>query len=262
MEVTPHILFGKVMHQRLFPRKNGFVYGIYYLFFPLSKTQEMQDGWRFGVNRPGLMSFYDRDHGHRDGRDLSSWVSERLAEADIKADGEIFLMTMPRVFGHVFNPVSFYFCFDSTKILKAVICEVNNTFGETHSYICKYPAETGTDSSTWMQAEKIFHVSPFLERQGHYRFNFTIQAEKINIIIDYYAADGQKQLLTSVGGNLYPMTRQNRRRAFWRYPLVALVALARIHWHAVKLLAKGIRYVPKPLQNKNKTSISSNLTNL
>lgn len=262
MEIAPQILFGKVMHQRLFPKKNGFVYGIYYLFFPLSKLQDMQDGWRFGVNRAGIMSFHDKDHGARDGTSLGSWVAEHLAAAGVDADGEIFLMTMPRIFGHVFNPVSFYFCHDRKEKLKAVICEVNNTFGETHSYICKPPSGEEIGENTWIEAEKLFHVSPFLERNGHYRFLFTLKADKINIVIDYHAADGQKQLLTSVGGTLFPMTAENRRRAFWRHPFVALVAVARIHWHAVKLLAKGVKYVPKPLQKKNKSSISGKVTNL
>lgn len=257
MEMTPQIMFGQVMHKRLFPKVNGFNYGIYYLLLPLSKISSLRSTWRFGINRPALSSFWAKDHGDRQGGDLQVWARSLLAEYGVRADGEIMLLTMPRIFGHVFNPVSFWFCHDAGGVLRAVICEVNNTFGESHSYVCKPPEGGEIDGITWMEAEKQFHVSPFLERAGHYRFRFSLSGNSIGIWINFHDAMENKKLLTALTGACVPMDAASLRRAFWRYPLVALVALARIHWHAVKLLAKGIKYIPKPEQKPERHSISS-----
>lgn len=262
MDIKPEIFYGKVMHKRLFPKVNAFTYGIYYLSLPLSNLEAQRDSWRFGVNSPGVMSFHAKDHGRRKkGTDLNGWAVEVLQTYGLHIpDVEIVLMSMPRILGYVFNPVSFWFCYDQEKSLRAVICEVNNTFGETHSYICAHRDGRQIKATEWMQAEKIFHVSPFLKREGTYRFRFDVQDEKAGIWIDYYAADGQKQLLTALTGRLVPMTRQTRRHAFWSYPLVTLRAIFLIHWQAVKLLLRGIKYIPKPLQNKAKSSAAQNLT--
>jgi DUF1365 family protein len=257
MEMMPQIMFGQVMHKRLFPKVNGFTYGIYYLLLPLSKISTLPGNWRFGINRPALMSFYAKDHGDKKSGDLQAWAQGLLARYGISAGGEIMLLTMPRIFGHVFNPVSFWFCHDVAGGLRAVICAVNNTFDETHSYICRPESGGLIDGDTWLEAEKVFHVSPFLKRDGKYRFRFALQGEKIGVWIDYYDAAQNKQLLTSLVGSSVPMTPASRRRAFWRYPLVALIALARIHWHAIRLVFKGVKYVPKPLQAAEKTSLSS-----
>ncbi len=263
MDMTPQIMFGQVMHKRLFPKVNGFTYGIYYLCLPLSKIRDIPSSWRFGIDRPALSSFLTRDHGARDGGDLGVWARGLLKQAQVDtADGEIMLLTMPRTLGHVFNPVSFWLCHDSAGHLRAVICEVNNTFGETHSYICKPPAGGVIENETWMEAEKVFHVSPFLKREGRYRFRFALQGQQVGIWIDFYDAESKKQLLTALSGRLCPLTASSQRRAFWRHPLVALVAVMRIHWHAVKLVAKGIKYIPKPLQKPEKTSVTTNLTDL
>src|SRR6202012_458830 len=102
--------------------------------------QEIYSGRLFGLDRFGLLSFYNRDHGDRSGSDLASWARAVLHSAKVtNADGEIVLITLPRVLGYTFNPVSFWLCHDKTGDLRAVICEVNNTFGETHSYICAHP---------------------------------------------------------------------------------------------------------------------------
>lgn len=262
MDIKPEIFYGKVMHKRLFPKVNAFTYGIYYLSLPLSNLEAQRDSWRFGVNSPGVMSFHAKDHGRRiKNIDLSGWAVEVLQTYGLHIpDVEIVLMSMPRILGYVFNPVSFWFCYDQEKSLRAVISEVNNTFGETHSYICAHRDGQKIKATEWMQAEKILHVSPFLKREGTYRFRFDVQDGKAGIWIDYYAANGQKQLLTALTGRLVPMTRQTRRHAFWSYPLVTLRAIFLIHWQAVKLLLRGIKYISKPLQNKAKSSAAQNLT--
>jgi len=261
MDIAPHILTGNVMHKRLFPRENGFTYGIYYIAFPLSKMKSMDAGWRFGVNRAALSSFHEKDHGARDGSSIESWMRGILKNKNIEANGDIILICMPRVLGHVFNPVSFWLCCDKGGGLRAVLYEVNNTFGETHSYLCSKGGDL-IKNDDWLQAEKIFHVSPFLPRDGHYQFRFSITSDKIGVWIDFYAADGCKQLLTSLTGTLQPWTEGGLHRVFWRYPLVSLVALWRIHWHAVRLVCKKIKYIRKPVQKAKKLSTNNKITKM
>jgi DUF1365 family protein len=258
MDVTPRLFLGKVMHKRLFPRVNAFTYGMYYLFFPLSATGRLP----LPVDRRGLLSFYRKDHGARDGSELAGWIRPVLAEHGFADIGEIVLMTLPRVLGYVFNPVSFWLCFDREGSLRTVLCEVNNTFGETHSYLCLRPDRGVLTGEDMLHGEKLFHVSPFLPREGHYRFRFNIQDDAVGIWIDHYAADGRLQLVTALTGRLVPMTKQSLRAAFWRYPLITVKAILLIHWQAVKLLTKGIKYVPRPLQHGTRQSTAENMKNL
>lgn len=194
------------------------------------------------------MSFFTKDHGDRDGQNLEDWVEKVFRDCgEKKPDGPTMLIAMPRIFGYVFNPVSFFYCYDSNKTLRAVICEVNNTFGETHSYLC-LPGDKGFDSGDFIQGQKIFHVSPFIHREGSYDFRFKDAPEKLGVWINHNDKNGDSLLLTSLTGNFAPITAETVRKAFWRYPLVTFKAIVLIHWQAIKLLAKGIKYIRRPKQ--------------
>lgn len=259
-KITPQILFGDVMHRRLFPKINGFHYRIYYLAIPLSQINTIKD---LKVNKFAPLSFYTKDHGDKKSDDLSQWARAILDQYNItQADGEIVLLCMPRIFGYVFNPISYWLCLDKQHNLRAVICEVNNTFGQTHSYLCVHDDQRAITVQDEMSAQKLFHVSPFLKREGHYQFRFDwrlfVQEEgktpKFGSWIDYYAHNGKKQLVTSLIGRFDPLDKKNLRRAFWRYPLLTFKAIALIHWQALKLVVKGIKYVPKPTQKAERIS--------
>jgi len=254
MEMTPAILRAKVMHRRVLPRVNAFTYNIYYLAFPLDALDRLADGWRFGVNAPGLMGFRARDHGDGGG-DLRGWINSVLAAGNCtRADGEVVLVTMPRLFGYVFNPVSFWLCHDQSGLLRAVVCEVNNTFGERHCYLCAHEDGRAIEGNETLTAQKVFHVSPFLEREGYYRFRFTHTPKAFGAFIDLHDNDGSLRLQTALTGTLQPYNRHTRRRAFWGVPLVTLRAIFLIHWQALKILAKGIKYIRKPLQLAQRVS--------
>mgnify|MGYP000140156168 CR=1 FL=1 len=254
------ILTGQVMHRRLFPKENAFRYGIYYLALKL-KDLPSSMGVFLGINRPGLVAFHNRDHGERDGSNLQEWAERILQAENLQAAAhDVTLVCMPRVFGYVFNPVSFWLCHDAHGSLRAVLCEVNNTFGERHTYLCVPDHGGSITENEWITAKKLFHVSPFLEREGHYRFRFAIQPEKMGFWIDYHDASGKKQLVTALTGGLTPLTPRSLHRAFWRYPAVCLVAVFRIHWQAARLVMRGIRYIPKPAQHSFRQSRSANIT--
>jgi uncharacterized protein len=239
MVIAPQLYEAKVMHKRFSPKENAFHYNVYYLVLPLPAA---------GI--PGWLSRFDaRDVGKRDGSDPTPWVRGILADYGLNEKTKnIVLITMPRVLGYVFNPVSFYFCLDGDDHLRAVLCEVHNTFGEQHSYLCANPDHEPIASDQWLAADKIFHVSPFLPRNGEYKFRFDLKVDKLGIWIDYYDVNGQRQLITSLVGSFSPLTSQSLSDVFWRHPLVALKAITLIHWQALKLVMKGIRYISKPVQ--------------
>jgi uncharacterized protein len=252
MGVTPQILTAKIMHKRFFPKVNSFIYGAYYLFLPLSQLYKDKTVSHLAVNKFGLLSFYEKDHGAKNGA-IDVWIRNVLAEHSLNdAIDDIVLICMPRVLGYVFNPVSFWLCLDKNNGLRAVLCEVNNTFGETHSYLCTPTVGDVIHNDDWLEAKKLFHVSPFLNREGHYKFRFSRTDTKLGIWIDFYNADNQKQLVTSLIGNLEPLTQASLRTVFLKYPLITFKTIVLIHWQALKLMTKGIKYITKPKQIKDK----------
>ena len=232
---------GVVRHRRLSPRQHAFEYPTYFLMLPL---RSMRLGPSAGLprNRFGLLSFYDRDHG--DGRaDALAWLDELLASEGITdASGEVWLHTYPRVLGYAFKPVSFWHCQRADGSLAAIVAEVNNTFGERHAYLLSGRALAyGRE----VQAQKVFHVSPFCAVQGQYRFRFMHTATRTVARVDH--DDEQGPLLqTSVSGHLQPLTAQAVRAAFFGMPLMTLGVILRIHWQALRLWLKHVPYFGKP----------------
>ncbi len=242
----PLIGFGRVWHRRLRPVRHDFGYPSYFLMLPM-RALRAQPSTSLKRNRFGALAFFDRDHG--DGRgDALAWFDDMLAEHHVDgADGEIWLHTFPRVLGHVFNPVSFWYALRLDGSLAAVVAEVNNTFGERHCYLLT-GQELGWDRP--VMAKKVFHVSPFCKVDGHYRFRFrlnpgTALAPTYTMAcVDHGDADGAL-LQTRVSGVLEPLNRRSARRAFFGMPLMTLFVVLLIHWQALHLALKRL-----PLQRR------------
>lgn len=259
MGIEPQIFTAKVMHKRTFPKENAFTYGIYYISLPLHL---LKDTAELTQNKFAALSFYKKDHGAKDGSDLEQWIRSILRDYDLdKKTKTITLIAMPRIFGYVFNPVSFWVCRDENGQVRAVLCEVNNTFGETHSYLCAHKDGSEITKEHWLSAEKVFHVSPFLKREGQYKFRFALDGKKIGIWIDFFDSENKKQLLTSLIGDLKPLNKKTLRTIFWTHPLITFKAITLIHWQAIKLIVKGIKHIKKPDQKEPKLT-TTNLTNL
>ncbi|MEM7198270.1 MAG: DUF1365 domain-containing protein, partial [Pseudomonadota bacterium] len=250
--VTPSLLHARVMHKRLMPKQNSFHYGVYYLSVPLSMLEDGSLDAHIPLNRFGLHSFYVKDHGPRDGSSLRVWAHKILAQYDIAGVKHITLICMPRILGYVFNPVSFWLCLDDAQNTKAVICEVNNTFGETHSYVCVHKDACAITKNSRMHAKKLFHVSPFIVREGGYDFRFDITKKHCGIQINYKNAFDQTLLLTSLKGKFQSLSRKALLRAFTVHPLVTFKVIMMINYQALKLVRKKICYIPKPMQQVEK----------
>lgn len=237
------------MHRRLSPRANEFNYRAFFLCVPLSSVEDGSLSEHIAVDRPGLAGFRTADHGDRKGGGLGRWARETLARHGLGGDvAEIRLVCMPRILGYVFNPVSFWLCEDGDGGLRAVLCEVNNTFGETHCYVCAHADGRPIRRGDPLEARKEFHVSPFLERSGTYRFRFSRRDGRLAIRIDHHDGQGRPVLQTSIAGTLSPLTKGALRRALLRHPLLTLRVTWLIHWQALRLLARGMRHIPKPPQ--------------
>ena len=230
--MSAQLLTGRVMHRRLRPVRNHFSYGVFFLRLPLTRLEDAG----IAINRAALCSFHYRDHGARDGSHPLAWIRALLAREGIEADGEIWLQCFPRVLGYVFNPVSFWFCEDRAGRLKAVLAEVNNTFGERHSYLLRPGA---------LEARKALHVSPFFPVAGRYRFRFDERAGRHLARIDYLDEAGPL-LQTSLAGRLAPLTRARLAAAFLAMPLHGLAVVARIHLQALRLWLRRVPVFRKP----------------
>ena len=236
--------FGQVRHRRLKPVGNAFAYGTYFLLLPMRSLQQNGPG-NLARNRRALLSFFDRDHGDARGPEQGgalAWLDELLqAQGIADASGEVWLHTYPRVLGFAFKPVSFWYCHRTDGSLRAVVAEVNNTFGQRHCYLLDQPAY-GRE----LRADKVFSVSPFCQVEGSYRFRFMLTPDLRRTVarIDYDDAQGPL-IETSVSGTLQPLSAASVRRALLHYPAMTWNVLARIHWQALKLWVKRVPFVGK-----------------
>ena len=176
---------GHVTHKRFKPKKHFFKYKVFSLLIDLSEIQQLEKELTlFSYNKFNILSFYDVDHGSRDGSSLIDWVKENMIKNHISIEGiSIKILCYPRIWGYVFNPLSVFFVYDKNSNLIAILYEVKNTFGEQHTYIFKLQK---TDKLIEHTCKKKFHVSPFIEMDCTYLFNITNPGEKISLYIDQY----------------------------------------------------------------------------
>jgi DUF1365 family protein len=241
----PRIVFGRVMHHRLRPVAHRFTYGVFYLQVPLSALARVGNRW-LAVDRWNLLSFMRRDFGPRDGSDLEAWARRQLAAHGVTAaDGEIVLQAFPRVLGYVFNPIALWLCHDRAGRLRAVLCEVSNTFGERHNYLVAHADGRAIAPADTLRAAKALHVSPFCQVEGHYRFRFTASAVFPVARIDYHDAGGAL-LATALHGRSHPLTAARALQAFFAYPWMTVGVVLRIHWQALRLWLRRVPWFAKP----------------
>ena len=238
--------FGQVRHTRLRPAHNAFNYPTYFLMLPM-RSLHLHGSGALAHNRRGALSFFDKDHGDG-GANAVAWLDALLLREGVEdASGEIWLHTYPRVLGYTFKPVSFWYCHRADGNLRAIVVEVNNTFGERHCYLIDPPQGIGYGQE--LKADKVFHVSPFCSLEGGYRFRFMRTShdgiDKTVARVDYDDSDGPL-LETSVSGTLEPVSAASLRKALWGYPAMTLGVMARIHWQAVKLWCKRVPLFRKP----------------
>jgi hypothetical protein len=244
--LQPAVCFGAVMHERHVQAHNRFVYPTAFLRLPLERLDTLRVPL-LGIERANVFTFRNRDHGARDGSPLLPWIRTLLREQglDPVCDGEIVLQTMPRIFGFVFNPVSFWFCHDREGALRVVLAEVSNTFGERHNYLVHHPDQRPIVSGDELRATKCFHVSPFFPVRGEYRFRFEQRGAVHAVSIDLWDG-GELQLSTRLSGRAQALDGRAMRKWFVRQPFMTLGVVARIHWQALRLALRRVSFFRKP----------------
>ncbi|MBY0355547.1 MAG: DUF1365 domain-containing protein [Rickettsiales bacterium] len=246
MAIENGLIVADVVHARHAPRKHRFRHRVYYLCFPLNRMKELAEAAPLSVDRANLFSFRQADHAQGRAVPAEGWLRGLMQEWNITAaDGDIVLLTMPRLLGYVFNPVSFWFCLDHMGQLRAVYSEVNNTFGEQHGYWSFHDDFRPIERDDILTSRKVFHVSPFLEVAGEYQFRFAYGEQALGVWIDHYQ-EGVHLLSTSLTGKREALTTNSLWRCFFYYPLVTLKVMILIHYHAFHLIAKSVRYRTKP----------------
>lgn len=240
MNRVDHIA-GHTYHGRKGAIENAFRYSIDYIL--LDPEARPQTPVLFSINRANVTNWRDSDHGGAPGKGRgAAWLRAQFDDLGVAQPDRIALLTQPRVLGHVFNPVSFWFCFDAEDQLFAVVSEVTNTYGTRHSYLCHNPNFAPIQPIDRIVADKFMHVSPFQEIEGTYTFRFDYRPDRVGVWIDYGRKKGG--LIATLTGPRAPLTN---RRILWsllRRPFGARRAFALILWQALKLWAKKARFRP------------------
>lgn len=236
-------LTGHTWHGRKGALKNAFRYSVdFVLIDPEAPDPALR---LFARNRRGLTSLHDSDHGGapKQGRGVA-WLHEVLAANGLAAPARVLLLAQPRVLGHVFNPVSFWLGLDDAGLLRVVVAEVNNTFGDRHSYLCHRDDHAPIGPEDTLHARKLLHVSPFQPVAGGYAFRFDMRPDRIGIRIDF--TGGKGGLLATLTGERAPLTDRAILSACLRRPFGSRRVLALIFWQALRLRWKGARYRRRP----------------
>lgn len=240
------IYTGKVAHNR--PGKHRLSYSVFMLALDIDETPELDRKLNlFAHNRSSLLALFDRDHAARVEAPLRPQIETKLKEAGIAWDGgRIVLLAMPRLFNYVFNPLSVYFCYRRDGTLAALVHEVANTFGEWHFYVL--PPRAGADGAITQSCEKAFFVSPFLDMDLSYDFRITPPGERTSVAM-IVKRGAEVALTASFAGRRRELTDANILRVWAGNPLMTFKVIAGIHWEALKMWLKGVRFLGRGVRH-------------
>jgi len=249
------IYTGNVVHKRFKPKIHFFKYKVFSLLLDLSEIHLLDKNLKiFSYNKFNIVSFYDKDHGARDGSSIQNWVIDNLKKNNIDTNNiQIKLLCYPRILGYVFNPLSIFYVYDKNLNLISILYEVKNTFGEQHTYVFKTDINNNLVQHT---CKKKFHVSPFIEMDCVYFFRLLKPGNTISVIIDQNDKEG-KILYASQDGVKSEINNSNLTKSYLKHPLMTFKIILAIHFEAFKLWSKGIKFVKKKLKIKNNITVEN-----
>ena len=239
---------GIVTHNRFKPVKHSLKYNTFSLFLDLDELEKLHKDIKiFSFNKFNLFSFYNKDHGPRDGSSLKKWVLKNLKKFNINSNiSNIKLLCYPRIFGYVFNPLSIFFCYD-TERLRAIFYEVKNTFNEQHTYVFKVIDHEKIEQ----KCKKKFYVSPFMNMNTYYNFRLLNPNKKLSVFIKQ--TDDKGAILTAAQvGDKKEFSFKQLLINFFKYPLMTIKIITSIHFEAFLLWRKGAIY-----RGRNKKILNS-----
>jgi DUF1365 family protein len=253
--INSAIYNGQVIHKRFKPKVHYFKYKVFSLLLDLSELEILDKKVNFfSFNKFNLISFYEKDHGERNGSSLKLWVQKNLEKNNIQdKDIKIKILCYPRIFGFVFNPLSVFYVYNFEDELISILYEVKNTFGEQHTYIFKVLKDSNLIQNN---CSKKFHVSPFIEMNCNYFFRLLKPGNKISVIIDQYDSE-DKILYASQDGIRSDFNTKQLIKSYLKHPIMTFKIIIAIHYEAFKLWAKGIKFIKKKIKIKNNITIEN-----
>jgi len=240
------LYFGKVMHARLKPRLHRFSYNIFSIVIDIGRLEEAGKTNRFfSVNKGNLVSFHEIDHGKRDGSSLRDHIDGLLSDGAMPRAHKILLWCNPRVFGYTFNPLSVYFCYDENDEIFALVYQVHNTFGQSHSYVASTDGSLQNAGSIRQAADKCFYVSPFLDMDLRYNFRINPPDDQLKIRILEQDQSGPILSAAFSGQKKLPNVRNLFLGILKTAGLTWKITVG-IHFEATLLWLKGMSIRPRP----------------
>ena len=245
---------GEVTHTRFKPVRHFLKYKTFSLLIDLNEINLLDKSIGiFSHNKFNIFSFYDKDHGDRDGGNLKDWVISNLKKFQIKENiTNIKLLCYPRILGYVFNPLSIFYCYEKDKLV-AIFYEVKNTFNEQHTYIFKIK----NNEEIIQKCRKKFYVSPFMDMETFYNFRLLNPNDKLSVFIKQTDADGTILTATQTGDKKEFNFKQLAIN-FLKYPLMTIKIISSIHYEALLLWKKGAIYRKRDIKLKNNLSFEEN----
>ncbi len=244
---------GQTLHKRFFPFERAFRYPLVLIDIDIDRFEEAGRMSRlFAVNKPGLFSFHQKDHADPDWTgDLRSWAEGIFASANVALQhGTIRLITFPRHFFYKFAPLSLWYGYGSDDELKGIIYEVRNTFGERHCYVAAVGAERAVHT-----ADKAFHVSPFFDVTGQYRFTVRAPLEMLDVVVENMQ-DGTRHHMANIKARVHDATSANLMKFALKNPLSTFGVTFGIHWQALLLWMRGARYRSRPATPSSRATVA------
>ena len=241
---------GVVTHKRFKPVKHFLKYNTFSLLIDLDELDNLnKKNLIFSHNRFNIFSFYDKDHGDRNGKSLKKWVLNKLKKFKINSKiNKIKLLCYPRIFGYVFNPLSIFYCYRNNS-LKSIFYEVKNTFNEQHTYIFKIK----DNEEITQKCKKKFYVSPFMDMETYYNFKLLKPNDKLSVFIKQTDSIGTILIATQTGDRKDFSSKQLMIN-FFKYPLMTIKIIISIHFEAFLLWKKGAIYRNRDVKLKNNLS--------
>jgi len=236
---------GTVRHRRVAVRSREFRYSVYMAYVDLDELPGLLGG-RLVAERPGLVRFKRSDYFGDPSEDLAPAVRREVAQlTGTEPAGPVRLLTNLRAFGHCFNPVSFYYCFDAAgQKVEAVLADVTNTpWGERHAYALHRKEENGRVLSG--RSEKVLHVSPFMGMDHEYEWKVSVPGERLSVHIESHRA-GERAFDATLNLARRELTGRSLASATARHPMNTLHVLARIYGQALRLKLRGVPVYSHP----------------
>tara|TARA_B100000424_G_C22846186_1_gene451327 strand:- start:161 stop:922 length:762 start_codon:yes stop_codon:yes gene_type:complete len=244
---------GIVTHRRFKPKRHFFNYKTFSVLFDLDELKDLEKKISiFSLNKFNVFSFYNKDHGNRDGSDIKNWVKNNLNKFNINFEvSKIKLLCFPRIFGYVFNPLSIFYCYNEKSELRAILYEVKNTFNEQHTYI--FQVKNNSKIIT-QSCNKKFYVSPFMEMETSYNFRLSEPKETLSVFIKQKDIDGMLLSACQIGKKEQISTKRLLIN-FLKHPMMTIKIIMAIHFEALRLWRKGVKLVRRNTKMKNNLSL-------